>query len=135
MALKLLVVLLFFTSILDAQPFVGLKREVIEQLVVIKYPEYQIESHSRNDKFRYVKYNNSNGLGTWFIFFSNNDVCTETREIYDNVFLESKRMELNSKYKKVKSDTWLCTYKNEYYSILLRPDKWYFVLITTKATQ
>jgi len=135
MQTKLLFLLLFYVGLAQAQPMAGLHKTAIEQLVGVQYPELQMENHLHNDLFRYLKYNNVNGLVTWFFFFSNTDFCTETREIYDNVYLDSKRKELNSKYQIVKSDSWLCTYRNERYSMLLRPNKWYFVLITKKATQ
>lgn len=132
---KFLFFFLFVSSIAKAQTFVGLNRGAVEQLVKLKYPELQLESHIRNDHYKYVKYNNVNGLITWFIFYSKTDVCNETREIYDNVFLDSKRKELNVKYKIVRPDVWTYTEANEAYSVVLHENKWYFVLITTKATQ
>jgi len=135
MSLKLLFFCLFLSVLSKAQPFIGLNRVTIEQLVEVTYPELQLEPHLHNDHFRYAKYNNTNGLVTWFVFYSNADICTETREIYDNIYLDSKRKELNTKYQIVKPDLWLYTYKKEYYSILIQPNKWYFILITTKATQ
>lgn len=128
-------VLFLLTLILSgfSQNLIGIKKEVAEELVRKEMKGFNLDNDAKNESFNYLKFINSAGTKTLIIFFSEENISTNTRMICDFSELDAVTEELNTKYSKITKTTWESNYNSVKYIINLEEKEWYFVVTTKKS--
>lgn len=118
--------LVLITGALPAQHFIGLNKEETTELARKSgfYPDNMLV----NQKFNYLKFINSANTKTLIVFFSDEDISTHTRIVYDYSEFDSVKKDLDQKYRLVSDTLWEFDTEGQDYQVTLEEKEWYFVI-------
>lgn len=126
--LLLQAVVLFASTRVSAQNFVGMKESAIIKKTESDLPSFKRESDYANERFRYLKYTTADGLQTMLIFLDSNGICTEVRISFDRSIYNEMVKDLNRLYSRSSDNVWTDTRKGRRFSITLSDDTWYYTV-------
>jgi len=121
----------FFCS---GQHLIGIEKSLIPDLVKEEINTLNLDNSARNQHFNYLKFINSEGTKTLFVFFNDQNISTSTRLICDYSELEAMTKDLKKKYRKIDDNTWMYAINEIKYIVSLEPKEWYFVVSVKRSS-
>jgi hypothetical protein len=132
MVILILSFFIFPARMCPGQHLIGVKKDEISDLVKKEMKGFNQDRSSKNKNYNYLKFLNSAGTKTLFVFFDTSNISTNTRLVNDFSELDYMLEDLNTKYKKTGENIWEYTFDKNKYEITLRKEEWYFVISTKK---
>ena len=123
---------LFLNIICSGQHLIGVSKDIIAQRVKTEMKGFNLDNSSKNKNYNYLKYLNSSGTKTLFIFFNENNISTNTRLVCDYSELDFVLDDLKKQFKKAGENKWEYTVGKGKFLITMRKEEWYFVVSTKK---
>jgi hypothetical protein len=78
----------------------------------------------RNDLYSYLKYTDASDTQTILFFLAPDSVCTSVRVIFASGLKDEKMKELDSNYKRIDKENWICSTGGKNYLVKLKEEKW-----------
>jgi hypothetical protein len=129
--LGLLFLMTAFT-VATAQNLIGIKKDVAEDFIRKEMKGFNLDNSSKNESFNYLKFINSAGTKTLIVFFSKENISTNTRMVCDFSELDFVKEDMNNKYKKTSKTSWEYAAGIDKFVVNLEEKEWYFVVTTKK---
>jgi hypothetical protein len=124
--------LLISISSAYAQNLIGIQKEGAEEYICKVMKGFNLDNSSKNESFNYLKFLNSSGTKTLIVFFSKENVSTNTRMVCDYSEFDFVKDDFDKQYNKTSKTSWEYSDGNEKYEITLEEKEWYFVVSTKK---
>jgi len=118
-----------------AQNYIGLHKSEIQQKAPKAYSGFVFEKEVENGKKSFIKYVNSFDEQTLLFILDEKGYCTSISRMYNTWLFSQVKNELNKKYTKKDSLTWLEYSNNKVYEITLKKGEWYITVTTRPATK
>lgn len=115
------------------QHLIGVDKNSMVNIVRKEMKGFNTDNSIRNQSFNYLKFINTAGTKTLFVFFDDKDICTNTRLVCDYGELEFVLNDLNQKYTLLSENNWKYTFKDETFLVNLEKKEWYFNVSTKKV--
>lgn len=113
-----------------SQNFIGQSKEDIRKSAKATYPGFVFDKEVVNGKKSFIKYVNTFEEQTILFILDEKGVCTSTARMYNTWLLDQVVKELDSKYKKKNSTTWLEYSNGKVYEKTLKKGNWFITVIT-----
>jgi hypothetical protein len=127
----LLVVLISVIALTGyAQNFIGQYKLDIRKNIKEAYPGFVFEKEVENGKKSFMKYVNTFEEQTLLFILDEKGYCTSMARMYNTWLFSQVKRELDSKYKKNGSLTWLDNSNGKVYEIVLKKGNWFITVIT-----
>lgn len=115
-----------------AQHLIGLEKNQVVAIVRKEMKGFSQDHSTRNQEFNYLRYLNSSGTETLFIFLDENNFSVSTRMVCDYSEMDFMLADLNRKYRKKGENEWEYTFQNESFTVILEKKEWYFTVSIKK---
>ncbi len=128
---KLLLVLIVSIITISgyAQNFIGQYKQDIRQKVKEVYPGFYFDKEVENGKKSFLKYVNTFEEQTLLFILDEKGFCTSMARMYNTWQYSKVKRELDSKYQKKGSTTWLDSSNGKVYEIELKKGNWFITVI------
>lgn len=113
-----------------SQNFIGQYKEDIRKNTKAAYPGFVFDNEVVNGKKSFIKYVNVFEEQTLLFILDEKGVCTSTARMYNTWLFDQVVKELDSKYKKKNSTTWLEYTDGKVYEKSLKKGNWFITVIT-----
>jgi len=132
---KFILVLLvsLITSQGYAQNFIGQHKDEIRKNVKEAYPGFVFDNEVENGKKSFLKYVNPFEEQTLLFILDEHGYCTTIARMYNTWLIAKVKSELDTKFKRKDSLTWIETKDGKVYEIVLKKGKWFFTVITQQT--
>lgn len=127
-----IVFIIFLSSGISAQNYIGLKKGEIINKMRIEHSEFFFDKEVKNGNKSFIKFVDGAIIPETILFvLNNNGTCRFVKHMYeDKTKLQTVKDELTSKYKVVGENKWLMKLKGKEYEIILEDNKWFFEVTT-----
>jgi hypothetical protein len=117
------------------QEFIGKHKDEVKQIMNTERKDVHIDQSSRNTVYNLLKYVDRLNTQTILYVFNDKDTCIFYKTIYDYFYLKKIEKELNQKYTRTDSGTWIYYSGNNKYLITLKKEKWFFSVLVNKENK
>ena len=129
--MKLISLLFAFTLLtiaVSSQNLLGYSADKIVKHIEKNNPELAQVTGLKNEKYTYLKYEDSDGDRTVMFFMSEDDRCTSVKSMYVHSLRDEVTSDLDKKYKKKTENIWTDTKKGKEAEIILEVQDWFFTV-------
>ena len=116
----------------EAQHLIGVKKEMVPDLVKKEMKGFRLDNTSRNNNYNYQKFLNTAGTKTLIVFYDEKNLSASTRMVCDYSEFDFMLDDMNTKFRKKGQDIWEYTANKQKFEVTLRKDEWYCVFSTKK---
>jgi hypothetical protein len=113
-----------------AQNFIGQHKDEIRKNVREAYPGFVFENEVENGKKSFLKYVNTFEEQTLLFVLDEKGYCTTIARMYNTWLIAKVKNDLDAKFKRKDSLTWIETTDGKVYEIVLKKGKWFITVIT-----
>lgn len=113
-----------------AQNFIGQYKQEIKSKIKQTFPGFVFDKEVVNGKKSFLKYVNTYDEQTLLFILDEKGYCTSMARMYNSWLLDDLKKQLDSKYKKKGSLTWLDYSNGKVYEIKLKKGDWFITVIT-----
>jgi hypothetical protein len=107
---------------------IGMTKEAVKELVKKEHREFSPDNSIVKQQFNYLKFINVRQTITWIIYFSDDDICTSAKKVYDYIEYDFVLDALNKNCKKRGKLTWECSSGKQDFIVTLVEQDWYFTV-------
>jgi hypothetical protein len=126
--------LVFLVSIIAitgyTQNFIGQYKQDIQKKVKEEYPGFVFDKEIVNGKKSFIKFVNTFEEQTLLFILDENGYCTSMARMYNTWLFSQVKRDLDSKYKKDGTLTWIENSNGKVYEIVLKKGDWFITVIT-----
>jgi hypothetical protein len=115
-----------------AQHLIGLEKSQVSSLVKKEMKGFSPDHSTSNRQFNYLRFVNSAGTITLFIFLDENNFSASTRMVCDYSEMDFIVADLSRKYRKIGENEWEYSVRDETYTVNLDKKEWYFTVSVKK---
>ena len=112
------------------QNFIGQSKEDIQKKIKGAYPGFVFDKEIVNGKKSFIKFVNTFEEQTLLFILDESGFCTSMARMYNTWLFSQVKRELDSKYKKEDSLTWIENSNGKDYEIVLKKGDWFITVIT-----
>ena len=116
------------------QELIGQSADSVRSLVKLNFPGFTENTTSINNVYKYLKFEDQEGLQTLLVFLSDTDTCKFYKRICDYELLKFMITSLDNKYEKADS-LWSYNIGERYFRKELKKKDWFFTITTRPYTK